>query len=133
MDSALDETNVDRFLRLLRDFVGPTQFLVVTHHKRTMLACQVLYGITLQKKGVTTRLAVRLEDVESGRASDFVAGDLAALDRKRIAGEEPVGFGETPSSVVRRAQAVPPARTAEAEVVREAAAPEQTTGGASAN
>jgi hypothetical protein len=64
--------------------VGPTQFLVVTHHKRTMLACQVLYGITMFKKGVTTRLAVRLEDVQEGRASEFVEGKQDALAAPRI-------------------------------------------------
>ena len=40
VDAALDDTNVERFLRVLRDFVGPTQFCIVTHHKRTMAACE---------------------------------------------------------------------------------------------
>jgi chromosome segregation protein len=88
VDAALDETNVERFLRVLRDFVGPTQFCIVTHHKRTMADCQALYGITMQKRGVSTRIAVDLREV------DDLAGpegqDPAA--KARIAGEEAVGF-----------------------------------------
>jgi chromosome segregation protein len=64
VDAALDDTNVERFLRVLRDFVGPTQFCVVTHHKRTMAECQKLYGITMQQRGVSSRIAVSLDEVE---------------------------------------------------------------------
>jgi chromosome segregation protein len=116
VDAALDETNVERFLRVLNDFVGPTQFMIVTHHKRTMLACQVLYGITMQKKGVTTRLAVKLDDIESGRASAFAHGDRAALEgRSRIAGEESVGFEPTPGRRGAVAAEKSPPRVAEEE------------------
>jgi chromosome segregation protein len=103
VDAALDETNVERFLRVLQDFVGPTQFCIVTHHKRTMAACQVLYGITMQKRGVSSRLAVALEEVDTLKApgapgtpaaeNRLAAGaDMAKATRQRIAGEEPVGF-----------------------------------------
>ncbi|MCC6671408.1 MAG: chromosome segregation protein SMC [Planctomycetes bacterium] len=94
VDAALDETNVERFLRVLRDFVGPTQFCIVTHHKRTMAACQVLYGITMQKRGVSSRIAVNLEEVDSLKAP----GAPGAVDaeglavKQRIAGEEALGF-----------------------------------------
>ena len=64
VDAALDDTNVERFLRVLHDFVGPTQFCIITHHKRTMGECQVLYGITMQKRGVSSRIAVTLDQVD---------------------------------------------------------------------
>jgi chromosome segregation protein len=64
VDAALDDTNVERFLGVLRDFVGPTQFCVVTHHKRTMAECSRLYGITMQRRGVSTRIAVSLDEVD---------------------------------------------------------------------
>ncbi|MEC7726317.1 MAG: hypothetical protein VYD05_12425, partial [Planctomycetota bacterium] len=91
VDAALDETNVERFLRVLRDFTGETQFCVVTHHKRTMAECQVLYGITMQRRGVSSRIAVALSEVDSIQGGDVpVAGDPAK--KRRIAGEEQVGF-----------------------------------------
>jgi chromosome segregation protein len=93
VDAALDETNVERFLRVLQDFVGPTQFCVVTHHKRTMAACQVLYGITMQKKGVSSRIAVALDEVDALKSGAGTAGaDMSLATRQRIAGEEGVGF-----------------------------------------
>ncbi len=96
VDAALDEANVERFLRVLAGFVEDTQFLVVTHHKRTMADCQVLYGITMQRKGISSRMAVSLAEVESGRVDAIIdapqRGDLAR--KRRVAGEEIVGFGE---------------------------------------
>ncbi len=98
VDAALDDTNVERFLRVLKEFVGPTQFCVVTHHKRTMAACQVLYGITMQKRGVSSRIAVSLHEVDSliqPNAETAVPGSdrgLPSATRQRIAGEEAVGF-----------------------------------------
>ena len=88
VDAALDETNVERFLRVLRDFVGPSQFCVVTHHKRTMAACDVLYGITMMKRGVSTRISVALDEVD-----EFTDGPtFKKAEKERIAGEEHVGF-----------------------------------------
>lgn len=95
VDAALDETNVERFLRVLADFTAETQFCIVTHHKRTMAACQVLYGITMQKRGVSSRIAVSLQEVDSfteaGAAA--AAGKPDPAKKQRIAGEEAVGFG----------------------------------------
>ena len=68
VDAALDETNVERFLRVLREFTANTQFCIVTHHKRTMAECQALYGITMQKRGVSSRIAVALHEVDSFQA-----------------------------------------------------------------
>jgi len=99
VDAALDEANVERFLRVLEGFVENTQFLVVTHHKRTMVDCQVLYGITMQRKGISSRMAVSLADVESGNVDSLIEvprrGDL--VHKRRVAGEEVVGFGESSS------------------------------------
>ena len=94
VDAALDETNVERFLRVLRDFTGETQFCVVTHHKRTMAECQVLYGITMQRRGVSSRIAVALSEVDSVQDGSVAASDASAdpAEKRRIAGEEQVGF-----------------------------------------
>jgi len=94
VDAALDETNVERFLRVLRDFTGETQFCIVTHHKRTMAECQVLYGITMQRRGVSSRIAVALHEVDTiqdGGVPGAATGNDPAK-KQRIAGEEQVGF-----------------------------------------
>jgi chromosome segregation protein len=94
VDAALDETNVERFLRVLRDFTAETQFCIVTHHKRTMAECQVLYGITMQRRGVSSRIAVALHEVDTIQDGG-VPGAATGLDpakKQRIAGEEQVGF-----------------------------------------
>ncbi|MCA8976282.1 MAG: AAA family ATPase, partial [Planctomycetes bacterium] len=97
VDAALDETNVERFLRVLREFTHDTQFCIVTHHKRTMAECQVLYGITMQRRGVSSRIAVALHEVDSFHEGGEVtaAVDRGGVDpalKQRIAGEEQVGF-----------------------------------------
>ncbi|MEO6593587.1 MAG: chromosome segregation protein SMC, partial [Planctomycetota bacterium] len=94
VDAALDETNVERFLRVLRDFTANTQFCIVTHHKRTMADCQVLYGITMQRRGVSSRIAVSLHEVDGFQEGAPVGAGVGAdpATKKRIAGEEQVGF-----------------------------------------
>jgi len=93
VDAALDETNVERFLRVLRDFTHGTQFCIVTHHKRTMAECQALYGITMQRRGVSSRIAVALAEVDSFTSGGPGAGKPDPARKQRIAGEEAVGFG----------------------------------------
>lgn len=63
VDAALDEANVDRYVTVLKEFVQMTQFVVITHRKRTMTAANVLYGVTMEQAGVSKRIAVRFEDV----------------------------------------------------------------------
>lgn len=53
VEAALDEANVKRFGRYLSDFQDDTQFIVVTHRKGTMVAADVLYGVTMQESGVS--------------------------------------------------------------------------------
>lgn len=93
VDAALDETNVERFLRVLRDFTHGTQFCIVTHHKRTMAECQALYGITMQRRGVSSRIAVSLQEVDSFQSGGAAAQKPDPAKKQRIAGEEAVGFG----------------------------------------
>jgi chromosome segregation protein len=62
LDAPLDDANVERFLKVLRQFSERTQFIVVTHNKATMEAADLLYGVTQQEKGVSTIVSVRLEE-----------------------------------------------------------------------
>jgi chromosome segregation protein len=62
VDAALDEANTGRVAAALRDYLALSQFIVITHHKRTMAVADVLYGVTMQEAGISKRIAVRLED-----------------------------------------------------------------------
>ena len=61
VDAPLDDANVVRFISLLRDFSTRTQFLIVTHNKRTMESAACLYGVTMEEPGVSRVVSVRLE------------------------------------------------------------------------
>ena len=63
VDAALDEANIDRFTRVLRDFLSLTQFVIVTHSKRTVTCADTIYGITMEESGVSKRVSVRFEDL----------------------------------------------------------------------
>ncbi|MFO0843530.1 MAG: hypothetical protein U0797_14195 [Gemmataceae bacterium] len=62
VDAALDEANVGRFTSVLPEFLDRSQFIIITHHKRTMSAADVLYGVTMAESGVSSRFSVRFED-----------------------------------------------------------------------
>src|SRR5690606_32880524 len=68
VDAALDEANVERFTQVIRSFLDTSHFIVITHHKRTMQVCDLLYGITQQERGVSKRVAVRFDQVAQGGA-----------------------------------------------------------------
>ena len=59
VDAPLDDTNIDRFTRILAAFSDNTQFIVVTHNKRTMEAANALYGVTMEEEGVSKLVSVR--------------------------------------------------------------------------
>ena len=61
-DAPLDEANIERFVGLLKQFVSNTQFIVVTHNKRTMEVADILYGITMQESGVSKLMSVGLKE-----------------------------------------------------------------------
>ncbi|MBN2445203.1 MAG: AAA family ATPase, partial [Phycisphaerae bacterium] len=62
VDAALDESNVGRFNTVVQEFVEHSQFLVVTHNKRTMQHADMLYGVTMEETGVSKRVSVRFDE-----------------------------------------------------------------------
>src|SRR5262249_25190424 len=62
VDAALDEANTARLAGVLREFLDHSQFIVVTHKKRTMAALDRLWGVTMQESGVSRLLPMRFED-----------------------------------------------------------------------
>ncbi len=75
VDAALDEANVERFTNVIRSFLDLSHFIIITHHKRTMQASDLLYGITMPIRGVSKRIAVKFDQVgHDGRlAADVMA------------------------------------------------------------
>jgi chromosome segregation protein len=62
VDAALDEANTTRLSSALHEFLDRSQFIVITHKKRTMAAADVLYGITMQESGISKQVSVQFED-----------------------------------------------------------------------
>lgn len=82
VDAALDEANIERFVGVLNEFLVGTQFVVVTHSKKTMACANTLYGVTMQESGISKRVSVRFEDVsEDGRI------DPSAVERDAAGAE----------------------------------------------
>ena len=61
VEAALDDTNIDRFLSLVRTYSDRAQFIVITHQRRTMEAADVLYGVSMGGDGVSKIVSRRLE------------------------------------------------------------------------
>jgi chromosome segregation protein len=78
LDAPLDESNINRFIKILRRFVQQSQFVVITHNKRTISIADVLYGVTMEERGVSKFVSMRLQK----RAAD------APADRPGAVGEE---------------------------------------------
>lgn len=64
VEAALDEVNVDIFGKFLSQFKGKTQFIIITHKKKTMEYADILYGITMQESGVSKLVSVKLEELK---------------------------------------------------------------------
>ena len=64
IDAALDDVNVSRFATYLKNYLEDTQFIVITHRRGTMEAANVLYGVTMQEKGVTKMLSLAIDEVD---------------------------------------------------------------------
>jgi len=87
VDAPFDEANIGRFIDVLKDFLGWTRFVIVTHSKKTMTAATTLYGVTMQESGVSKRVSVRFEDVsENGEIRDGAGeGEPPAIEQQRRA------------------------------------------------
>jgi chromosome segregation protein len=76
MDAPLDESNIRRFIKILDRFVHQSQFVVITHNKRTIAKADVLYGVTMEEHGISKLVGVKLTQREnSAETSDLIGTD----------------------------------------------------------
>jgi chromosome segregation protein len=75
VDAPLDDTNVIRFARMIRTMSYQTQFILITHNKRTMEACSMMYGVTMEEAGVSKLVSVRFEDERRDMGKAFAAAN----------------------------------------------------------
>ncbi|HUL52471.1 MAG TPA: chromosome segregation protein SMC [Opitutaceae bacterium] len=61
LDAPLDESNIGRFTKLLRHFTKDSQFLIITHNKRTIAAANAIYGVTMEERGVSKTVSMRFD------------------------------------------------------------------------
>lgn len=78
LDAPLDEANIGRFLKVLDRFIDQSQFIIVTHSKRTMARADVMYGVTMEEFGVSKPVGMRLTAPETQKKSARSAATKAA-------------------------------------------------------
>lgn len=79
LDAPLDESNINRFLKILKRFVGQSQFLIITHSKRTISMADTLYGVTMQERGVSKIISVRFKshELDESQIDGVITGSLS--------------------------------------------------------
>ena len=111
VDAPLDDMNVDRFNEIVREMADDTQFIIITHNKRTMALSESLYGVTMEQAGVSKVVQVSFREASDIVDDDGPGGSTPspdpAADPDRGSGEGS-GGGETSSDVSPPAQPAPP-------------------------
>jgi len=87
VDAALDESNIDRFTNLVREFLDQSQFVIISHNKRTMAIADVLYGVTMAEPGVSRKVSVKFSDLHE---QGYVTEEPDAADGGNGEGERVV-------------------------------------------
>jgi chromosome segregation protein len=104
IDAALDEANVSRFVQILREFSARSQFVVITHNKKTMIGAGSLLGVSMEESGVTKMIAIRMTGEEEARAM-AVAAEATALAENFVEEDiEPEEGRELPPGITDPAQ-----------------------------
>jgi chromosome segregation protein len=73
LDAPLDESNINRFVRVLQRFIGQSQFIIITHNKRTIGMADVLYGVTMEEHGVSKIVSVKFHKTDEAETKTATA------------------------------------------------------------
>lgn len=85
MDAPLDESNISRFIKILDRFVDQSQFVVISHHKRTIARADALYGVTMEEHGVSKLVGVRFAKRDESHESKDIIGTANATPVPSVA------------------------------------------------
>ena len=88
MDAPLDESNISRFVKILDRFVGQSQFVVITHNKRTISRADMLYGVTMEEHGVSKLVSVKFSGKADADRPEHSVADTFGKSR-RLKSESP--------------------------------------------
>jgi chromosome segregation protein len=87
LDAPLDESNINRFIRVLQRFLEHSQFIIITHNKRTIGMADVLYGVTMQERGISSIVSVKFHKAEE-QVTDHAPKALEPLPDHSVEEEE---------------------------------------------
>jgi chromosome segregation protein len=94
LDAPLDESNINRFVRVLQRFITQSQFIIITHNKRTIGMADVLYGVTMEEHGVSKIVSVKFHKANETQTTTATSGTpLVKMDQPDAA--EPAASIET--------------------------------------
>jgi len=91
MDAPLDESNIGRFIKLLDRFIGQSQFMVITHNKRTMSRADSLYGVTMEERGISKLLSVKFTGRDEQLAPAASSNSTLRDETQEVASAETAG------------------------------------------
>ena len=98
MDAPLDESNINRFIRVLDRFVKQSQFIIITHNKRTIAKSDILYGVTMEERGVSKLVGMRLTGPQAAEKN----GSQPVAEAKPTQPQFPLEGTENPRSFAAR-------------------------------
>ena len=110
LDAPLDESNISRFLKMLDNFIDNSQFIIVTHNKRTMSRADVIYGVSMQEFGISKPIGVRMttEDTRPSKQEELrLEAEVAADEGHHEPEEAAAPAAETVEPAVREEGADP--------------------------
>jgi len=84
LDAPLDESNINRFVRVLKRFLDQSQFLIITHNKRTISMADTLYGVTMEEQGVSKIVSVKFQETERDEDAARARAPKPVASRRRV-------------------------------------------------